>query len=152
MDKDIRIYVAGPIKLGHRMDNIRAALDAAEEIMRVGAIPFIPHLNSFWHVVHPHPVADWMRWDFAWLRTCQALFRLPGESVGSDDEYAEMVRLGRPVFTDMAALQRWIRGCFSRQRVPLAMQAFPAPFEPTFDPPVNSVEVLRQAVFYGDPF
>ena len=51
--------------------------------------------------------SDWLAVDFAWIRVCDAVLRLPGESVGADMETAEAKRLGIPVFESIDDIVRW---------------------------------------------
>jgi hypothetical protein len=92
--RKLRVYIAGPITLGDRTLNLRAAILAADEVLRAGHLPFIPHLNDLWHLVCPHPAEDWYEWDNHWLSVCNVLVRLPGESVGADNEVALAKSLG----------------------------------------------------------
>lgn len=50
---------------------------------------------------------DWLAIDFAWIKTCYAVLRLPGEDVGADAEVAEANRLGIPVFDRVVDLVEW---------------------------------------------
>lgn len=93
----MRVYVSGPITLGDLLGNVRAAMDAAATLLKAGHIPFLPHLNVFWHIVHPNPSRLWMEWDLAWLRQCEALLRLAGDSRGADEEVEMAISLGLPV-------------------------------------------------------
>lgn len=51
--------------------------------------------------------ADWLRVDFEYVRRCDALLRLPGESVGADAEVSEALRIGVPVFYSIDDLIAW---------------------------------------------
>lgn len=51
--------------------------------------------------------ADWLKIDFEYIRRCDAVLRLPGESVGGDMETAEAARLGIPVFTSIESCIAW---------------------------------------------
>lgn len=103
----MRVYIAGPYTLGDVVANVRQALDAADEVLKVGHTPFVPHLNHFWHLVHPGPYEQWIAWDAAWLPLCEALVRLPGESRGADGEVALAAKLGIPVFPRVADFLYW---------------------------------------------
>lgn len=94
----MRVYIAGPIALGDQFVNVRKAIDAAEEVMRAGHTPFVPHTDCIWHLVYPHTHADWLKWDFEWLKVCNALIRLPGKSEGADMEVRVANHHGIPVF------------------------------------------------------
>lgn len=63
-----------------------------------GHTVFIPHLTHFWHKQIPHEYEFWMRQDFEWLKCCDAVLRLPGESSGADREVALALELGIPVY------------------------------------------------------
>src|SRR5262245_9980986 len=92
----MRVYIAGPLTAsGDSMENIRAALDAAQKVREAGHNPFVPHLNHFWHFLYPASYGEWMAYDLVWLDVCQALIRLPGESPGADIEvrYAKTRRI-----------------------------------------------------------
>lgn len=93
----IRVYIAGPYTKGNVNENVREAVLAADELVALGYLPFVPHLYHLWDLMQPHPYEHWMMLDMGWLRTCDVLLRLPGESSGADREVAEMRRLGRPV-------------------------------------------------------
>lgn len=51
--------------------------------------------------------ADWLKIDFEYIYRCDALLRLPGESVGADAEVAEAMRIGIPVFGSIDDLIAW---------------------------------------------
>ena len=102
------VYIAGPITKGPRPANIHNALMAGNRIVEAGHVPFVPHLFELWDIVSPQPYEFWMTMDFCWLRKCDAVLRLPGESAGADRECCEADRLGLPVFEDMDVLMRWL--------------------------------------------
>lgn len=93
-DQETHIYVAGPMYgSGHVDENIKAALviaDILADSVTVGAIPFVPHLFTFWHFRSEKPVEDWLRMDKAWLRKCDGMVRIKGESPGAtlEEEWA----------------------------------------------------------------
>lgn len=86
MFRAVRVYVAGPITKGDRKQNIHNAIDAADRLLVAGHIPFVPHLCHWWNKRHRHDYEYWLNWDFEWLRQCEALVRIPGESAGADRE------------------------------------------------------------------
>lgn len=106
MSAPIRVYVAGPYTRGDVAVNVREAIKAGTALLAMGYTPFIPHLTHFWHLVDPHPYETWLAVDLEWLRVCDCVLRLPGESSGADKECAEAERLDLPVFADIAALVR----------------------------------------------
>lgn len=103
----MRIYIAAPYTKGDVIFNIRAVIDAAEAVAAKGHTPYIPHLAAMWHLVHPHPVEFWYDYDLAWLRMCDAVLRLPGESIGADAEVEEARRRHMPIlrFEDLQDME-----------------------------------------------
>ena len=93
----MRVYIAGPYTKGDVALNVRRAIEAGDAVYKAGHLPFIPHLTHFWHMVCPAPYEQWIAIDLAWLPTCHALIRLPGESSGADGEVAAAQKLGMPV-------------------------------------------------------
>lgn len=104
----IRIYLAGPLSLGDMTRNVRQGIDAAETVLMLGCAPYVPHLSHFWSLVHPHAYEEWMQLDFAWLAACQAVWRLPGLSHGTEREVTYAHELGMPVFTELSDLKAWL--------------------------------------------
>jgi hypothetical protein len=94
----LKIYIAAPYSGGDVAQNIRNAVIAAEEIVFLGHTPYVPHLMHLWHMIQPHPIEFWYRYDFEWLAECDALLRLEGESVGADAEVKFAESMGIPVF------------------------------------------------------
>lgn len=94
----MKIYVAGPYTKGDPVVNVAAAIDAGDELARMGHYPYIPHLSMFWHYRHSHEYNFWLDQDKAWLVCCNALLRLPGESSGADKEVVLAHELGIPVY------------------------------------------------------
>ena len=102
------IYVAGPLS-GDFDGNRDRAIDAADQLLAVGLYPFVPHLIVEWHRRHPHHYEVWMVLDFAWIRRCDALYRMPGPSPGADREVAFAHELGLPVFHTISDVIVWAK-------------------------------------------
>lgn len=98
------IYIAGPYTQGDPVLNVRAALAAADELLKFGLVPFVPHLTHLWHTVSPKDYEIWLAYDLEWLLKCDAVLRLPGASKGADGEVTYAERRGIPVFYHMASL------------------------------------------------
>lgn len=103
----IRVYVAGPITKGNVMHNIHAAIKAGDQLMRLGFCPFVPHATCFWDIISPHTYEEWMAYDEEWLKVCDALLRIPGESTGAEKEILVALDLDIPVFHNVADLVEW---------------------------------------------
>ena len=79
-----------PLSLG------KSTLDITGKVFAVaGATP-----NDLTH-------AEWLAVDFEFIRRCDAVLRLPGESTGADLETAHANELGIPVFHDIADAIAW---------------------------------------------
>lgn len=102
------VYVAGPLSVGPWTQNVATAIRAAELLLSRGKVPFVPHLNVVWDLVYPHTHAEWLEWCLAWLERCDAVLRLPGESVGADMEAERAEELGLPVF-GLNEVRHWPR-------------------------------------------
>lgn len=103
-DRRVYLYVAGPYA-SDPTANVRAAVEAAEKLIRAGYNVYVPHLNHLWDLVSKHEPVYWLKQDLAWLRRCHAVVRLPGNSPGAELEVQEAQRLGRPVVNMEEALR-----------------------------------------------
>ena len=121
----MRVYVSGPLSKGDVLGNVRRAVEAADELLALGHIPYVPHLTVFWHFHSPKPYESWMALDFAWLEVCDAVLRLPGESEGADREVDRARELGVPIYESVSRLKhgalldngaRATRGCANETR------------------------------------
>lgn len=95
----MKIYIACPYTKGDTAMNVRASLFAQDAIESMGHMAYNPLLSHFQHLVLPHRDVDW--WyekDLKWLRECDALLRLPGESVGADREVEVARDLNIPIY------------------------------------------------------
>lgn len=100
----IKVYVAGPYTKGDPLDNTLTAIDAADKLLRLGYVPFIPHLSHFWDERHPHEYQTWIDWCLEWVKCCDAILRLPGESKGADIETELAFGIDIPVFHSIEEL------------------------------------------------
>ena len=93
------IYVAGPMTgSGNPYGNVHDGIVAGQTLLSVGFIPYVPHLTALWGIVYPSNTWEqWLRLDEEWLRKCDALLRLPGESKGADREVKFCEEHGIPV-------------------------------------------------------
>lgn len=94
-----RIYIAGPYSKGDVAQNVKRAMDAANDIIELGYAPYCPHLTHFLHMNHAQPYEKWLELDNEFIPWCHAILRLPGESTGADKEVELAISLNIPVFT-----------------------------------------------------
>jgi hypothetical protein len=104
----MKIYIAGPYSIGDVAINVHNAIVAGNAVANLGHTPFIPHLTHFWHLQISHEYEFWMKQDSEWLKVCDALLRLPGESSGADREVADAKKLGIPVYYSLAEIPNHI--------------------------------------------
>lgn len=92
------IYIAAPYSKGDIGENLHTVFEVADAILMKGHIPYIPHLTHFWHIVSPKPLGFWYKYDLYFLNLCDALIRIPGDSIGADREEARATQLGKTIF------------------------------------------------------
>lgn len=110
--RKIRIYVAGPLtSSGEPEVNVKNAINYADEIMKAGGYPFVPHLSLYWHRMNgaEHTYDTWMDYDYAWIDVCDAMMVVPGQSHGVDLEIAYCEEHGILIFLDLTTCLAWIR-------------------------------------------
>jgi len=101
------IYISGPYTKPDPVENTHKAIQIAEEIIRLGCTPYIPHLNLLWHLVYPHPIDFWYEMDIDILPRCDAVLRLSGDSRGADTEILLAQQLSIPIFYFLDELKSW---------------------------------------------
>lgn len=102
-------YIAGPYSHPDPVENTHEAIRIAEEIQETGqATAYVPHMSLLWHLIRPHSVDWWYAFDLAFLARCDCLLRIPGESVGADNEIAYAKERHIPVFYTIESLMEWI--------------------------------------------
>ncbi len=100
----MRIFVAGPYNDSAapeiKAENVKNADEAARELVLMGHLVFCPHkMTQGWEDDPRLTSNHWFGIDQDILiRWADALFRLPGESKGSDREEALALSLGMLVF------------------------------------------------------
>lgn len=102
----MRIYIAGPYSGGDVAQNVSTAIYEGDYVARLGHIPFIPHLTHFWHMFLSHEYEFWMAQDMEWLKLCDAILRIPGESKGADREVEVARKLGLIVYVSVFDIPR----------------------------------------------
>lgn len=94
----IKVYIASPYTKGDVAVNVRTQLEMANKLMDLGFAPFAPLYSHFQHMAFPRPYEDWINIDLEWVKVCDAVLRLPGESKGADGEVLYAHDLNIPVF------------------------------------------------------
>ena len=111
-----RLYLSGPITKGNRTSNFAQAASMQAELMQAGFAVLNPMLSMMhpdaWTIDH----RLWMDNDLPWVEVCHVVFRLPGESIGADEECSFADNLGIPVFTKWKDLMQWQSAWQLKQR------------------------------------
>jgi nucleoside 2-deoxyribosyltransferase len=94
------VYVAGPVTKGNWMRNLRNAIDAGERITAAGFLPVIPHYSMLLELIYPDHDYNFMlyRVTLPFIKKCDYLVRIPGDSSGGDKEVEYATSLEIPVF------------------------------------------------------
>ena len=100
----MRVYVAGPYTDGDPEENTKNAIEAGNQLLELGYIPFIPHLSHYWDKLYPQPIQTWYTYDIEWLRLSDAVLRIPGHSRGASREVELATLLHIPVYFSIEEL------------------------------------------------
>ena len=100
----IKVYIASPYTKGDVAVNVKRQLDCANTLMDLGLAPFAPLYSHFQHMAHPRPYEDWVKIDLEWVKVCDCVLRLEGESSGADGEVKFAEQLSIPVFKSISEI------------------------------------------------
>lgn len=101
-----KIFISGPYTKGDVAVNVANHMRAFNTLLLHGYAPFNPLLFHFQHMVHPRLYDTWLSLDIEYLRICDAVLVLPGESKGSEIEIAEAKRCLIPVYYSLTKLMQ----------------------------------------------
>jgi hypothetical protein len=104
------VYIACPYTKGDVAVNVHNALKVADQLVELGFIPYVPIWTHFWHLVSPHPYEFWTEMDLEFVKKCDCILRIPGESKGADNEMAFAQSLNMPVYYSVEELEFWNDG------------------------------------------
>ena len=103
------VYISGPITKGDRNHHLFQSLDAHRRLMLAGFSVINPMLNMLAPFNTPgiengldHQV--WLENDLPQMAACQAVLRLPGESLGAEMECLWATECKIPIYTDINQL------------------------------------------------
>lgn len=103
-----KIFIAGPYTKGDVAINVKRAMDVADKLINLGHAPYCPHLTHFLHMNKAQPYEKWLILDSEYLKICDILIRLDGESNGADKEVQLAEKLNIPVFYNMEDLSQYL--------------------------------------------
>ena len=100
----IKVYIASPYTAetaAERLTNVKRSLEASDELIRVGFVPYAPLLSHYQDEIYPQSYGTWLALGLEWLDVCDCVLRLPGESRGADVEVSQAKSLGIMVFDNI---------------------------------------------------
>jgi hypothetical protein len=103
------VYIASPYTKGDVAVNVRNSFLVADELVRLGFVPFPPLFSHFWHFLSPKPYETWITLDREWVLRCDCLLRMGGESGGADAEVDLAAENKIPVFYSIDDLVNFYR-------------------------------------------
>jgi len=107
---NIKVYIASPYTLGDVAVNVKKSMDAFYELFQLGFVPFSPiGMSHFIHMMHFIDYDKWLEYDFEWVKACDCLLRLPGESKGADEEEKVAKENNIPVFYSIEELNNYYK-------------------------------------------
>lgn len=101
----IKVYIASPYTLGNKEENVRKQIYYAHILMEKGYSPYAPLLSHYQDLIYPRSYDSWLAHDILWLRLCDVVLRLSGESRGADLEVKLAKELGIPVVYDDSKIE-----------------------------------------------
>jgi len=107
----IKTYIASPYTIGNHLVNVLIQIGYAHELIGLGFNPYVPLLSHYLEEYKHQEYETWMSIDLEWLKTCDCLLRLPGESSGADREVAFAIKKQIPVFYDIKSLIKYYSKC-----------------------------------------
>jgi hypothetical protein len=101
-----KIFISSAYSIGDQAENVKRQIDTANLLLDLGFAPYTPLLCHFLHLHQPRDYDTWLKLDIEYLKCCDAVLRLPSESMGADLEVKEAKRLGIPVYYSVDLLER----------------------------------------------
>lgn len=98
MDRLTKIYIASPYTVGDVAVNVHRQIETASVLISYGFNPYVPLMCHFQHMQYPREYAEWTFLMCDWLKSCDAVLRLPGYSEGADEEVKMALSIGMLVY------------------------------------------------------
>ena len=116
--KDARmlVFIAGPFVSNDDIGaNVKAAVDIGLNLHERGYAVYIPHISILSTCVSPHSREYWLAYQRRILEHCNVVYRLPGDSEGSDQEekYARSLKI--PVVSNVDQLEE-LRSAYEKDQ------------------------------------
>ena len=104
----IRVYLSSPYSIGNKLKNINRHIKAANDLMDAGFDVYCPLLNHYLDKKKQRTWDFWLAQDIRWMKVCDVMLRLDGESKGADKEEEEAKRIQMQVFYSVEEIIRFV--------------------------------------------
>lgn len=98
-----RVFISGPYS-SNPEENTKKAIKVFHELFQYGFTPYCPHVYQMIEKDSKISYENWIGYFFEWLRLCDAVIRIPGESSGADREVEFADSIGIPVYESVSEL------------------------------------------------
>lgn len=102
--KNFVVYLSGPISRGDKVRNFAEPCAVQVRLMKQGFSVHNPMLTMMLPGNEDIAHKDWIALDLPMVERCDAVYRLPGESRGADQEVSHAKSCGIPVVYSDASL------------------------------------------------
>lgn len=103
----IKVYIASTYTVGDVAVNVKSQLDVFDNLVSLGFAPYAPLWAHFQQIVHPLLYETWMNLAFEWIKVCDCVLRLDGESNGADREVEFAKEYAMKVFYTIEQLSKY---------------------------------------------
>jgi hypothetical protein len=110
------VYVAGPFRgktAWEVCQNVNRAEELSFKVAEAGAMPLCPHTNTR-NFDGTKDGQFWLDGTMELMRRCDAMIMTEDwtRSSGARGEFAEMTKLGKPIFYSIDELEKWLEPPF----------------------------------------
>lgn len=100
------IYIAGPYTYPSQIENIKNTCLIADKVLKAGFAALVPHLTAMWDLISPEnwSYESWLALDLEYLRRCDGMLRIEGQSNGADKEETFAKENNIPIFYSVQEL------------------------------------------------
>jgi len=103
----LKVYIASPYTKGDIARNIKRSFECYDNLLKRNFLPFAPLTSHFIHMIYPQNYETWLEIDLEWVKVCDCVLRLSGESKGADLEVKFANKNNIPVFYSIGELVGW---------------------------------------------
>lgn len=99
-----KVYIIGPYSIGNKEQNVFNMMKIANDLIEHNFCPFIPLLYHYQNLKFPQNEEIWKKLDNTWLSYCDIILRIPGKSIGGDNEVKLAKDLNKPIYYSLEEL------------------------------------------------